>query len=87
MSLSSDTIPDSAVQAVVIARYGYYSAATWQPRDAIRRDLAAAIPHLLTDEMVERAWGAYSDPGDYATDQEEMDAMRHALEAALEASE
>lgn len=38
---------------------------------------------LLTDEMVERAWGAYSEPGDDASEAEELDAMRHALEAAL----
>jgi hypothetical protein len=45
------------------------------------------IPREISDEMVERAWGAYSDPGDNATDQEEMDAMRYALEAALEVPE
>lgn len=40
-------------------------------------------PHLIDDTMVERAWGAYSDPGEEASDQEEMDAIRTALSAAL----
>lgn len=52
-------------------------------RDWWERLAQGARQASVTDEMVERAWGAYSDPGDNATDQEEMDAMRHALEAAL----
>jgi hypothetical protein len=62
---------------------GWVSAIDGAAKDAMPAVLIAALPHLLTDEMVERAWGAYSEPGDDASEAEELDAMRHALEAAL----
>jgi hypothetical protein len=49
----------------------------------MQKAIAHGPPPLIDDTMVERAWGAYSDPGDEASDQEEMDAIRTALSAAL----
>jgi hypothetical protein len=69
-------ISDAAVEAVVAARYGHIAPSWLLGRRAdIRRDLAAALPHLLTDEMVERAADALWD--------QRVSEARAAIEAAL----
>ncbi len=46
-------IPEAAVEAILLHRYGYVR--DWPGRRAtIRGDLAAALPHLVTEEAVER---------------------------------
>jgi hypothetical protein len=56
-------IPDAAVEAMLVARYGY--AQEWPGRRAsVRVGLAAALPHLLDDAMVERAARALHEVSD-----------------------
>ena len=44
----------------------------------------SVLEQLGSDEAVEVAWGHYGDPGEDATEAEELDAMRAALAALRE---
>jgi hypothetical protein len=96
-------IPDAAVEAGVAEAQRITAAPDLEAERigdetpegfVVRAVLAAALPHLLTDEMVEaaagalwdhrereeRRWGSYVDPGDLRDLRAEA---RAALEAAL----
>lgn len=79
----SEHIPDAAVEAVLVRRYGY--AAPWPRRRAsVREDLAAALPHLVTEEAVERAaWVFVRQRNGTIVIKHDMDDARKAIRAAL----
>ena len=78
----SEHIPEAAVEAVVAARYGYASYGPPRVREQIRDDLAAALPHLVSEAAIQRVIRALYDC-DLAPEGPHRDNAQAILRAAL----